>query len=84
MISLSFLSNTTFSRTVRVIKNFQSPIIAAVVVSGNAGVFPFATPVEFIGGEIVAFRIDRNNSEPIDQNIITAYFEKTDNASPTL
>ena len=44
--------------------------------------FPFATPIEFIGGEIVAFRIDRNNSEPIDENIITAYFEKTDNASP--
>ena len=83
LISLSFLSNTTFSRTVRVIKNFQSPIIASVVVSGNAGVFPFATPIEFIGGEIVAFRIDRNNSEPIDENIITAYFEKTDNASPT-
>ena len=82
LISLSFLSNTTFSRTVRVIKNFQSPIIASVVVSGNAGVFPFATPIEFIGGEIVAFRIDRNNSEPIDENIITAYFEKTDNASP--
>ena len=83
LISIGFLSENNTKRILQVCKNFSSEPVASLTIDNGLsyGSYNFNNPVEFIKGEFIALRIDIDGEGVSGQNVITAYFEKTNDTT---
>ena len=83
LLRIGIVSERNANRKLLLFKNFSNIPTAEIDISNGLsfGSYVLETPIELIASEFITFRVDVDGQGLSGQNVITAYFEKTDDNS---